>query len=113
MQRERAVERARVRIDEELRRIETVAVSWVVRPVRAQPVAATCIDVRDEPVEDVARALGQRDALQFALPRRIEQTQFNRRRMSGKHGDVDAAPNHRHTERLGAPGIDAAHRRSS
>ncbi len=107
VQRERAIERARVGIDEELRRIEAVAVARVVRAVRAQTVAVARGDPGHEAVEDVAGALGQRDARALGRSRRVEQAQFDGRRVRRHHRDVRAVARERHAERLGASGAGA------
>ena len=79
---EAAVERARVGIDEQLRRIEAVSRARIPGAVRTQPVARAGDDAGHEAVKDVARSLGQAKARGFQRAVTIEQAQLDRRRVA-------------------------------
>ena len=91
VQREGAVERGRVRVDEELGGVEAMAVARIPGAVRAQAVARARPEAGDEAVEDVAGALRQRDALDLGVARGIEEAQLDGGRVGREDGDVGAA----------------------
>jgi len=79
-----------LKLDEETRGIEPVSMVRVVGAPRTEPVAIAFRDAFDEPVEDVARSLGQGDALDFKGAAAIEKTERNGGRMRRIDGDVCA-----------------------
>jgi len=102
MQCEGPVERSRIWIDQQFRRIEAMSVTRIVRPGCSQSVTLPWRDVRDETMEYVAVPLRQRDTLLLRAARRVEETQLDRRRVRRKYGDVDAPGNERNAKRFGA-----------
>ncbi len=109
MQGERAVEGGGVRVDQELGRVEAMAVPRIVGAVRPQSVPGARAEARDEAVEHVAGALRQRDALDLGLARRVEQAQLDGARVRGEDRDVGPARQERDPERLGTTGGEGAH----
>jgi len=71
VERERAVQRAGVGVEQQLGRVEALALVRRPAAVRAQPVALAGAQVGDEAVEDVAGARGQGDALDLGGAGRV------------------------------------------
>ena len=107
MERKPAIEGRRVRIDQQLRGVESLSVARIVRTVRTQPVAGAGTHIGDEAVEHVAALFGQCDALDLRLSGPVEQAKLDGRGVRGEHGDVGAAGSEREAERLGLSGTDA------
>ena len=81
---------ARVGIEQQLVRIETVPVLRLIRTVCAKAVGGAGMRVRQITVPYLIRALGQREAPDFLAAGRIEQAQLDLLGIGGKHGEVDA-----------------------
>ena len=109
VQHEAAIERACIRIHEQLGRVEAMTVLRRVGSLGAQPVARTHLEPEDESVKDIPCTLRQRDPRHLALAHLVEQTERDRRRMRGVHRDVRASINQCHAEWLGGSGEEAAH----
>src|SRR4051812_7377114 len=86
-----------------------MAVARMVRPMRTQAIAIAGDHIANECMEDIAAFLGERDAFDLALSRRIEKTELDRCGVRGKDGNVGTARSKRQTERLGTAGADATH----
>ena len=108
VQPEAAVECARVRIHEQLGRVESMPLGRREGSVRPQAVPRADLEPGDESVEDGAGTLRQHQPFDLEVPRCIEETEFDRRRIRRVHRDVRASTEQRHPERLGVPGEEAA-----
>ena len=100
MQHEGPVDFGSVRIEQELVRIEAVALARRKRPMCPEAVACAWHHARDMAVEHIASALRQDEARDLAVIR-AEQAQHDRCRMGGEHRDIDAVAAERDAERLG------------
>ena len=100
-QAEGPVERMRVGVDEQLRRIEPMAVRRVIGPVGAQAVAGARPEPGDEAAEDVAFLARQHEAGGFLFAPLVEQAEHDALGVVRDDGDVDAGLLNRHAERLG------------
>ena len=94
---------ARVRVDEQLRRVEAQPFLRVVRTVGAQAVELACLQPRHEAVPDVAHLLSQRHLLRLRPVRRVEEAELDAIRALGVDGEVHALVRHR-----GAQGVRLA-----
>ncbi len=90
LQREWAVDRKRMRVEEELRRVEAMALVRIVRPGDAQAVPGSESDLADMAVKHVAGALGKSDSRDLAGAGFVEEADVDRLGIGGVHGDVDA-----------------------
>jgi len=81
-----------------------MAVARIVRAMDAQTIAVPIAYPGNETVEDVARAFGQRDALELVDARPVKAAELDCRRVRGNDRDVGAVLRERHAERLGASG---------
>ncbi len=91
-----AIDRACIRVNQQLCGIEAVSTGRIERSLRTQSVASPDLDIGDERMKDVAGALGKRDPLRFALPVPIEQAEFDRRGVRGEHRHVRTTAQRRH-----------------
>ena len=103
---ERAVQRLRVRVDQQLVRVESVARTRIVRPVDAIAVEHAGMQVAVVAVPHLVRVLGQRDALQLAPPGLVEQAELHLLRMLGEQREVDAPPIPGRAQRRRPPRLD-------
>ncbi len=95
-ERDRPLDRLGVRVDQELRRVEAVAVAGVVRPVDAVAVALARSDARHVAVPVEGRALGQLDpCLDVPL---VEQAELDPLRVLREDREVRAAAVPRRSE---------------
>ena len=109
MQREGAIERQRIRIDEQFRRIEAMAGVRRIGSIGAKAIALAFFEALDIAVKNVAAARGQFYAGDLFVGV-IEETKLDRLGVSGKHRDIRAARVRRDAERLRrAIGEAAAH----
>jgi hypothetical protein len=113
VERERPVEGARVRIDEQLRRIEPVSLVGRPGPMRAQAVARARGDAVDRSMEDGADAVEEGDARDLAFPRVVEEADLDARRVLRVDRALRPAFRQRHPQRRWAPGEDAGHGQSA
>ena len=79
----------RVRIDQQLVRVESVPLLGLVRAPDAVAVKLAQAGVGQVAVPDLVGTLGQRQPLGLALAGGIEQAQFDFFRMCGKHREID------------------------
>ena len=98
-----AVMRARVRIEQQLVRIEAMTGRRLVRPVHAIAVQRRRTDAGHVAVPDLVGVLGQLDPLQLAVARRVEQADLDLGGVGGEQAEVDP---------LAVPGGAAGKRRS-
>ncbi len=84
-------DRLGVGIEDQLGRVEPVALTQVVRPVDAVAIELAGPDLGEVPVPDLLGALPQRDAVRL-FPRvgRVEQAQLDGRSVLGEQREVDA-----------------------
>ena len=101
------VDRLRVRVDEELRRVEAVALLRRPRPVHPIAVPLTGPDPGDVAVPVVRRPLGQLDAGLAALV--VEQAELDPLRVLREEGEVRSAPVPRRPQRKGPTRPRAGH----
>ncbi len=87
---ERPDDRLRIGIEQQLLRVEAMAVLRLVRAVHAIAVQLPRPRLGQVAVPDLVRLLAQRDALQLAPPAAIEQAQLDAFRMLGEQREVDA-----------------------
>ncbi len=104
----------RVRIDEQLGRVEAQPFLRSKRPMGAQAVARAGADPGDMAEMDIAAARGQRDALNFSRAVIGEEAEFDPVG-GGMNGNIDAGFLRRHAERRGQALADNAllHRRQA
>ena len=103
-----AGDRFRVRIDEQLRGIEAVAVGRIVRSVDAIAVELTGADVRQIAVPDLIGPIAKTDLVRLdSVVLAMKQAQLDRGRVFGKEGEVDALAVPRGAERVWFTGQDA------
>ena len=95
------VEGRGIGIGQQFRGIETMAVRRVPRTIGAQAVAGAGGDARNKPVVHVAQAARQGKAIDFGIPRRVEDRDIDARRVARHHGDVGAIAAWRKPERGG------------
>ncbi len=95
-------------VDEQLGRIEAVAVRGVVVAVDAIAVEQARKDVRQIAVPDLVGVFGEVDPLDLATAVRIEQTELDPLGIGGEEREIDAAAVPGGPERSGAAGTDAA-----
>ncbi len=88
---EAADDLARIRVEQQLVRIEAMAVLGLIRPMRAQAVDQAGADAFEETVEDAVVRAVQRVALQFARAAGVEHAEFDLGGVVGEDGEVDAA----------------------
>ena len=98
---------ARPRIEQQLVRIEAVTMLGLVRAVRAQAIDQSGADTFDEAVEHAVGGAVQRVLLEFSGTARIEDAEFDLRRVVGKHGEVDTVVSGQRAERFGAAFLNA------
>ena len=91
-------------IEQQLVRIEAVAVLRLVRPVHAVAVELARRDVGQIAVPDIVGALRQRDALELARALAVEQAELDLRRIGGEQREVGAAAVPGRAERMRRPG---------
>src|SRR5690606_29142559 len=97
-----AADSLRIRVEEQLRRVEAMAVARVVGAVDAVAVQLPRADVRQVAVPHLLRPLTQRNTVRLApRVRRVEEAQLDSRRMFGEEGEVDADAIACGTERIG------------
>jgi hypothetical protein len=82
-------DRLRIRVEQQLVRVEAMAVSRIVRPVHTVPVEATRAGVRQKSVPDLIGELRQFDALDLALAALVKQAQLDLGRSGGKQREID------------------------
>ena len=82
--------RARVRIEQQLVRVEPVAGVGRVRPVDAVSVDGARPDVGDVAVPDLVGEFGQLDSRRLAIALPVEEAHFHFRRVRGEQREVDA-----------------------
>ena len=104
LQAEGPVERMRIGVDEQFRRIEPMAVRRVVGPLRPQPVAGARPEPGDEAAKDVAFLARQHEAGGFLFAALVEQAERDPLGVVRDDGDIDADLLHRHAARLGRAG---------
>jgi hypothetical protein len=101
---ELAAHAAGVRVEQQLAGIEQVAGLRREGAVRAVGVEQAGAGVRQVAVPDLVGPFGQRQAMQLALARRVEQAELDPARMRGEHGEVDARAVPGRAERIGEAG---------
>ena len=106
-----AVDRLGVGIDEQLGRVEAMALVGRVRTVHAVAVALARSDVRQVAVPVLRPPLGHLDARLVVLV--VEQAQLDPLGVLGEHGEVRAAAVPRGAERIWLAGPDFDHRTST
>src|SRR4029078_2112101 len=107
---EGADDRFRVRIEQQLLRIEAMALLRLIRTVHAIAVELAGPRFGQVAMTDVIGLLAQRDALQLAPPAIIEQAQLDAFRMLREQREVDALAVPRRTLRKGFTGPDGGDR---
>ena len=106
---DRALDRLRVRVDQQLAGVEAVTLRRRVRPGDAEPVALARPDQRQVAVPVQRGPLGQVDALLVAVVG-VEQAQLHAGRVLGEQREVRAAAVPRRAERERLAGPDLPHR---
>ena len=81
--------RARVRVEQQLVRVETMPLVGVIGPVRAIAVDRPRPEVGHVAVPDLVPVLGQLDARRLRLARRIEQAQLDLGGVRGEQREID------------------------
>jgi hypothetical protein len=104
--RELALDLARVRVELQLRGVESMADVRLPRPARAQAVELPRPQPADVPVVDVAAARWQHDARGLVGAGSVEQAQLDARRVRREHRDVRAVGVDVDTERPGQARAD-------
>ena len=107
---ERAVQRARVGVDEQLVRVEPVPLSRCVGSVHAVAVALPRAESRDVAVPDVVGPGDERVARGLPLAALVEQAELDAGRVRREQREVDAAVPRDGAERVGAGGGGGADR---
>ena len=102
---------ARIRVEQELVRIEAMSGLGLERPVSAEPVKRAGSDVGDVAVEDLVGVLGQLETVDLASVGRVEDADVDPRRMGGKDREIGALGVGGGAERIGLAFADA-HERS-
>src|SRR5690606_29475451 len=100
---------ARIGVDQQLVRIEAVAVVRLVGSVNAIAVKLTRIDTIEIDVPDLLRAAGQGDTMDFAQPRRLEEAKLHAGGMGGEQGEVDTLAVPGRAQRKGGAVVDGEH----
>src|SRR4029079_1785453 len=108
--RERADDRLRVRIEQQLLRIEAMALLRLIRTVHAIAVELAGPRFGQVAMPDLIGLLAQRDALQLAPPAIIEQAQLDAIRKLREQREVDPLAVPRRTLRKGFTGPDGGDR---
>ncbi len=93
---------ARPGVEQQLVGVEAVAVLGLVWAVRAQAIDEAGADAFDKTVEDAVGGAVQRVLLQLSGAARVEDAEFDLRRVVGEDGDVDATVSGEGAEGFGA-----------
>ncbi|MET3823440.1 hypothetical protein ABID76_006166 [Burkholderia ambifaria] len=97
---------ARVRVEQQLGRVEAMAVLRLVRAIRTKAVHGARMRVRQVAVPHLVGAFGQVEAREFLAAGRVEHAQLDALRMRGKHREVGAKAVPRGAERIAAAGFE-------
>src|SRR5215472_6267159 len=105
---DRSADGFRVRVDQQLRRVEAIAVRGIVRAMYAIAVELAGTHVREIAVPNLIGALANADHIRFdRIVFTIEEAEIDRRCIFGEQGEVDALAVPRCSERIGFAGPDA------
>ena len=101
---QRPAERARIRVDQKLVRIEAMAVQGIVRPMDAIAIEQARPRARQITMPDVVGALGQRQARAFTQT--LEKAELDLFRMRREQRKIDAVPVVCGAQRIGPPFLE-------
>ncbi len=102
-----ALQRSRIRVDQQLVRIEAVPVRRIVGPVHAVAVELARPDLGQVAVPDLVGEFGQRDPLGLAPSLRIEEAELDLLRVGGEDGEIDPASIPGRAKGMRQTGLDA------
>src|ERR1700756_1542135 len=105
-----ALEPARVWIDEQLIRIETVPIIWSVGAMHAIAVELAWLHALEIAMPNLVGSQRQANAVRFMPPVGLEQAEVDGARMCRKQREVDAVPVPRRAERRGPAIVKTDHR---